>query len=416
MPKSIIAQRLKDAMGLHTPTVGMITITSAIEKRQRALEIESCELYLHSLDNDPHEMQNLIEAVIIPETWFFRDISTYEKLLQYINKKSIATRPDASSPLRILSIPCSSGEEPYSIAMMLADNGFIADEYKIDAVDISKNLILRAQNGIYGRNSFRADDLSFVARHFSEDDAEFTLSDNIKSYVNFHNANLLDPGFLHGHEVYDIILCRNLLIYFDDATQSQVFSVLNRLLKDDGILILGHAETSKKSAGLFETANEIGPYINRKPTSKHDAQVNINHDTTKLSRVATRRPGPSRLINTANKTEYAHPLIETNDDGLEKAFTLANEGNINASIKMARAHIEQDRFSSRAHYLLGLLYDTDGDSNLADEYLKKALYLNPNNIEALIHLSLMAEQRGDIEDSERLRNRAERVQSKSRNP
>jgi chemotaxis protein methyltransferase WspC len=410
MPKRLIAQRLKNAMGLHTPTVGMITVSSAIENRMRDLEIEEDQQYLEILDNDASEIQNLIEAVIIPETWFFRDKIAYKKLLEYLNKKKTTASYDHKAPLRILSIPCSSGEEPYSIAMLLTDSGFNNDEYKIDAVDISENLIRRAEEGVYRKHSFRADDLSFVDRHFSEHDGQFKISYRIKERVNFHHANLLDRNFLPGHEIYDVIFCRNLLIYFDETTQAQVFSVLSRLLKNDGILILGHAETSQKSAGLFEAANELGAYINRKTPKVAEAAGDEKDSPVNAGRVRSASGG---LPEIPGHVAHAIPDTLDNDDKLEIAFALADEGRIEEAIEMSLAYIKRDRFSSRAHYLLGLLHDSNGDTSLADDYLKKALYLDPNNVESLIHLSLMAEQRGDTEDSERLRNRAERVQNKS---
>lgn len=409
MPKRIIAQRLKDAMGLHTPTVGMVTVSSAIEKRMRSLNIDHCEAYLVRLNTDTSEMQNLIEAVIIPETWFFRDIIAYEKLLKYLQKKKLTVSYNEKSPLRILSIPCSSGEEPYTIAMLLADNGFRDDEYKIDAVDISENLVRHAQQGIYGKNSFRAEDLSFINRHFTPVDDKYLISEHIKSLVNFHNDNLMSKDFLPGYEIYDVIFCRNLLIYFDPPTQARVFSVLARLLKNDGILILGHAESSQKSAGVFEAAHELGAYINRK-TTKRSPPFSTSENVTPPPVIAKQ---PSVVTHTEpEQVVITEPV--TDIDELEEAFAQANIGNTEEAIRLTLAYIERDRFSSRAHYLLGLLYDNTGNSVLANEYLKKSLYLDPNNIETLIHLSLMAEQRGDTEDSERLRNRAARVQSRNK--
>lgn len=388
-------------MGLHTPTVGMITISSAIDRRMRALQLDDCAQYLVNLDNDPGEMQNLIEAVIIPETWFFRDAIAYKKLLEYLRtRQSVVYK----SQLRILSIPCSTGEEPYSIAMLLADNGFEDGTYRIDAVDISEKLIQKAKLGMYGKHSFRAEDLSFVDRHFTRCEDKFMLSDAVKARVNFHHANLLDADFLPGYDIYDVIFCRNLLIYFDGPTQARVFSVLARLLKNDGILILGHAETSQRSAGLFETASNLGPYINRKASK-----------TPAIPR-ASDKAGPvsNKYAAVTDKQVPAERPEAGLDSSLEKAFALANEGCVEEAIELGLACVQHDRFSSRAHYLLGLLYDISADTGKADDYLKKALYLDPNNIEALIHLSLMAEQRGDSDESERLRNRAERVQNRNR--
>ena len=116
MSRKLIAERLKKSMGLHAPTVGMVTVSSAIDRRMRACNISDDAQYLSLIIATPSEINELIEEVIIPETWFFRENQPYEYVLDYFQEQP------ASKKINILSIPCSTGEEPYSIAMLLIDN------------------------------------------------------------------------------------------------------------------------------------------------------------------------------------------------------------------------------------------------------------------------------------------------------
>ncbi|WP_126455752.1 CheR family methyltransferase [Sulfuriflexus mobilis] len=414
----LIAQRLKEAMGLHSETVGMITISSAVEQRMRKTGINSPGEYLKILDSQTEEIQHLIETVIIPETWFFRDEPAYERLLQYIQAHYPLDNANVPPALRILSVPCSSGEEAYSIAMLLHDHGYNPDQVSIDAIDISQTLIDKAIQGIYRQHSFRGNNTKFRGRHFSANGDDYLIKKEIKSYVNFTQGNMLAKDFYPGHEIYNIIFCRNLLIYFDTETQAEVFSILNRLLKKDGILVLGHAETSHKSLGLFSQDNELGAYINRKSSSpglettgknkkyftkKHKKKIHNKTLHTNL-----KNPGPAIP---ARKKQSA-TISKDNEALLEKAFVLANKGELDKAMQIVSKHLGEDRFSSRGYYLMGLIHDADGNFEQARASMKKAIYLNPDNIEALIHLSLMAEQRGDISESERMRDRAERAQNR----
>lgn len=414
MSREMIAKRLKSAMGLHTPTVGMVTISSAIGRRMHALNIASEEEYYSLICADENELKELIEAVIIPETWFFRDKQPYAYLLYYVKKNYSHNKGD---PVRILSAPCSTGEEPYSIAMMLMDNNYVSNDYQIDAIDIGEKLIEHARQGIYRKHSFRTEDLSFVDRYFTRNNTTFVIDTHVRDAVNFQYANILDESFKPGAGIYDIILCRNLLIYFDAATQQQVFETLDRLLKPDGILILGHAETCYNSNDLFAPAAGSSSYAHIKTASiKKSGQPTTEHVSTQKNRpLLPDRSAPVKARPFTDVTAITRKQPEDavcDEQDLDLAYKLANKGKLKEALNLCKHHIDSERFSARAHYLIGLIHDTQGSTEEAHKYLRKAIYLDPENIEALIHLSLMAEQHGDINEADRLRNRAQRVQQR----
>jgi chemotaxis protein methyltransferase WspC len=214
-----IAELLEAGMGLHPASIGMAGVERAVAERVRALGLAGADAYWDALHSMPGERQALIEAVVIPETWFFRDPAAFGAMA-----REAMARP---GPLRILSLPCSTGEEPYTIAMALLDAGLPAERLRIDAIDISTRALDLARLGLYGRNSFRGADLTFRDRHFTAEGRDWRLRDTVRAPVHFAQGNVIAPDFLASAAPYDIIFCRNLLIYFNPATQQRVAGVLS---------------------------------------------------------------------------------------------------------------------------------------------------------------------------------------------
>jgi chemotaxis protein methyltransferase WspC len=159
-------QILEQTMGLSAPSIGTSAIEHAVSSRLRACELGNADDYWDHLQRTPGELQELVEAVVVPETWFFRDPQAFSAMTRIAMEEWLPAHP--SGPLRLLSLPCSTGEEPYTMAMALIDAGLPADRLRIDAIDISKHALAKARRAIYGRNSFRGKDLAFLDRHFAQ--------------------------------------------------------------------------------------------------------------------------------------------------------------------------------------------------------------------------------------------------------
>ena len=400
-------------MGLHAPAVGMMTISSAISRRMRTCNISSHEQYLSLIITTPAEINELIEEVVIPETWFFRENQPYEYILNYFQEQP------TSKKVNILSIPCSSGEEPYSIAMTLMDNGIHESRYSIDAVDIAVKNIEKANVGQYRKNSFRSDDLNFIDKHFKKNGDIFSLSDNIKEKVNFYCENVLNDSFSLERKSYDIVFCRNLLIYFDEDTQNTMFTRLDKLLQPKGILVLGPAENIQHANERFVSAVDSKFYIYVKSSNlekslperhkKRSSDLLVKNSRQDHRKVIPRPFSEERKIE--NKTNVITEGSSPNGQ-LDIAFQLANEGELDEAMSVCNRYLSVNRNSSRAYYLSGVIYDTQGSTDKANKSLNKAVYLDPNNLEALIHLSLLAEQLGNHDDAEKFKNRAQRVKER----
>ncbi|MET0774169.1 MAG: protein-glutamate O-methyltransferase CheR, partial [Pseudomonas mandelii] len=233
---------LKDRIGLDVASVGAAIIERAVRQRTTASEALSADEYWQTLQGSRDEQQALIEAVIVPETWFFRYPESFATLAKLASKR--LTEINHMRALRILSLPCSTGEEPYSIAMALLDAGLKPHQFKVEGMDVSPLSVEKARRAVYGKNSFRGQDIAFRERHFSAEDDGYKLSERVLEQVRLQVANLLDPTLLANEPPYDFVFCRNLLIYFDQPTQQQVFEVLKRLTHVDGVLFIGPAEGS----------------------------------------------------------------------------------------------------------------------------------------------------------------------------
>ena len=232
---------LKQTMGLDIASIGASALERAVQERQRECSVDDTRAYLDRVRASKDELQALIETIVVPETWFFRDQAAFAALVRFVREEWLPTHADGC--LRLLSVPCSTGEEPYSMAMALLDANVPPGRFRIDAIDICERSLAHARRGIYGKGSFRGDVTAYRERYFEPVAGGHALSGAVRPQVNFQQGNLLNAGFLPGADIYDVVFCRNLLIYFDRATQDQAVSVLDRLLTPKGILFAGSSES-----------------------------------------------------------------------------------------------------------------------------------------------------------------------------
>ena len=153
MSLAAIENLLKETMGMDAASVSPSVIRRAVEERQAAQRLPDPAAYLALLQQSDTELQELIEAVVVPETWFFRDREAFAALARLALEWR---QQHAQGVMRLLSLPCSTGEEPYSMAMALLDAGIPAERFAVDAVDISQQALRKARQAEYGRNSFRS--------------------------------------------------------------------------------------------------------------------------------------------------------------------------------------------------------------------------------------------------------------------
>ena len=286
-----IENLLNKNIGLDVNSISSGVVKRAISERMKDCGIRDVQNYLQWLQQSEQELEALIELVIVPETWFFRERESFNYLKHYIKSEWLTT--PYQDVLRVLSIPCSTGEEPYSIAIALLEAGLSATKVRIDAVDISQKNLLTAKLGIYQDYSFRGNPLSFQKSYFQRTELGYQLCHKVKSMVYFMYGNLADLNFLLGATPYDVIFCRNLLIYFDKAIKKRTIGILERLLKKDGLLFLGYAETGLLLNTNFQRVRCYKGFTYRKPKieagqrlktiEKYNQPVTVTKKTVKSS-------------------------------------------------------------------------------------------------------------------------------------
>jgi chemotaxis protein methyltransferase WspC len=395
-----IADLLKQTMGLDAESIGVACVERAVRKRLVARKLADPLLYWAQLCASEQELQELIEAIVVPETWFFRDAEAFAALVRVAREQWLAKHVDDS--LRALSLPCSTGEEPFSMAMALLDGALPATRFQIDAVDISARALAFAERGIYGRNSFRAKDLGFRDRYFEPVERGHRVSASVRAPVTFRQGNLLSPGSLPAARTYDVIFCRNVLIYFDRDTQRRALEVLGRLLSPSGVLFVGPSET-----GLLHDRGFAPAGIPLAFAFRHAGGGAPRPTRNPVAAVVATQPVPARPRQAAPVA--APQAIAVTDDWLERARHLANQGNLVDALSCCERHLQGRPVSAEAFHLVGLLHDAAGRVREAAEHYRKALYLEPRHPEALAHLAVALQKEGDPRGAQRLLERANRL-------
>lgn len=405
---------LRETIGLDTASVGFPAIERSLQSRMTACKLGNEQEYLEYLRADKRELQELVETVVVPETWFFRDREAFTATTRMVRDEWMPAHPEGV--LRLLSLPCSTGEEPYSAAIALLDAGLPAQRFKIDAIDISSRALRHAQRAVYGKNSFRGNDNGFRDRHFEALAQGYRPSEEVRRQVHFQHGNIFDTDFLSKTALYDVIYCRNLLIYFDSATQKHAIQILGGMLATKGALFLGPSETSLAPRDNFVSMKVPMAFGFRKVVNAGCApkpeKVTPFSKSSRNKHITTQSKmfGVHRASVVVHRPLPPAPKISS----LEEAQRLADKGMLVQAAKYCENHIRSEGSSPQAYYLLGLILDaTDKRSRAVDAY-RKAIYLDPNHYEALIHLALLLESQDDAAGAKALNVRAQRLQQKRR--
>jgi chemotaxis protein methyltransferase WspC len=435
---------LKQKLGLDTNSIGSRMIDRAVQQRQSACGIRDRTAYLALLQSSPQELNQLIEAVVIPETWFFRDRGPFKYLQQHVQQ--LDRQPLTVRPLRLLSVPCSTGEEPYSIAMTLLEAGLTPAQFQIDAVDVSRQALAKAKQAIYNKKSFRGDPLNLIA-YFQTTAAGHQVKPIVRQCVQFIHGNILEPHFLVSKQ-YDMIFCRNLLIYLDEAARQRAITSLDQALAPQGLLFLGAVETPQlanraftlvayPSAFAFQkqpAPNHSRPLTHHPPTD----QTSVAQSSPILKRPSTPQPSRNPAIQSPLPVDLPNPPtspqsppFNSPDGHLRKgdlggqqdpgsqpegqptplaiAQQLADRGQLAAAAQICESYLRAHPAQAPAYLLLGEIYQGLNQLKPAEQSFQKAVYLKPDSYEALIHLALIKEQQGQQAESERFRKRAQRL-------
>jgi chemotaxis protein methyltransferase CheR len=212
------------------------------------------------------ELQNLVNAMTVNETYFFREEYQFKCLVNSLMDE-VTQRKHDKSPIRIWSVPSSSGEEPYSIAIYLLEYWAGINDWDVEIMssDIDTNIIEQAKRGHYSPRSVQHLPKNFLTKYFHFQDEGYQICDDLRAAVEFSRVNIMEPAEVRSYRNIDIIFCRNLLIYFDDASRRQVAEMFYDTMKVGGFVCLGHSESMSRISSLFRVRKFPEAIVYQKP-------------------------------------------------------------------------------------------------------------------------------------------------------
>ena len=401
-------------------------LVASLGRRMAARELDELESYLALLLRDSEELLRLTELLTVNETYFFREPEHLNMMVDTLLPEFMAARN--GRPVRILSAGCSTGEEPYSIAIMLRERFGDASErlFTITGVDIDSNVIASAKKGVYGAGSFRGMEHGTLERYFEPfGPGKLRVSDAVRNQVRFEVVNLLGASYPQEMQLPDIILYRNVSIYFPGQVQREIFGNLAELLAEGGCLLVGASETMHHDVGILSLVKQDSLFFYRKkpPVVFEERRLSSRHAPAPerlrsggritpvgAGRAATdlkqQAPAPARqnqqrssmqpdiralfdeAIELAHRKQHDKALaildeVIARDSTFEKAYCL--KGSLLLSVSrfdeariVCEAVLGLEPLCLDAYLMLGMIARQNGDNEAAFSRFREAIYLDPS--------------------------------------
>jgi chemotaxis protein methyltransferase CheR len=255
--------------GLDFSPDSRFLLETRIAKRMRDLKVSSFAAYHYLVRSAPayEEFSRLVEELVTNETYFFRERAQLGALIfEILPEIRRQQAEDGGGPVRVWSAGCAGGEEPYSIVMLALEAGLQPGvDLRVYASDISQRMMRRARQGVFPQASFRDTDDSLRRRYFSEKNGAWRIDDSIRKHVDLIHLNLLDRSKLAVLGAMDVIVCRNVMIYFDAMSKRRVIESFFEKLRPGGHLLLGHSESLINLSTSFELHHLRSDLCYRKP-------------------------------------------------------------------------------------------------------------------------------------------------------
>ena len=400
MSRQSLLDLLHQRIGLDAGSLGERVLDDAFAEARAALGAANDEaLYAKALVH-PQAFAEIVERFVVPESWFFRAGDQYTDLVRY------ARGQRERRPLRILSLPCASGEEAYSAVIALLEGGMPPGDIEVLGIDVSQMAIERARAGVFRNNALRGQSIPNV--WIEPKAGGFVIADGIRQCARFRVGNALDPTLLEPSERFDVVFCRNLLIYLHPEARHRLLRTLLTALAPGGLLLAGQAEA------LNSISDELQPYEGgcplsyvREPASPADERKSESMAARLplIESVPVDKPPPKR--STAPRSE---PVTELSPQAL------ADAGRLQEARDACHRQLQRHPEDIEALFLLGLVESARADLTAADEAFARVCYLDRNHIPAMDHRIALAERLGRPELAADLRQRSQRLRKRLARP
>jgi chemotaxis protein methyltransferase WspC len=366
-----ILDRLQQAIGVDPQGLEAARLRWIVEARCRALKLPDPAAYAAYLEHSETEIDALIDAVVVQETRFFRDPQVFDHIRAAITQLAAAT----TGPLRLLSAPCGTGEEAYSLAATIQLLGLPLSRFTIDAFDISQSALEAAQRGVYPDRALKhlPSELQ-QALGQSTPQPTWTIAADLRDRIHFERRNLAAPGILGDVPQYHLILCRNLFIYLTPAARASLAKSLSNSLLPEGRLFLGTADRVEELTPYFAPMRPAASFgfTHRPPAPALAAEPH-----TPVLRLLSRlrfgnKPAsqPRPLPADTQAESHSHNLIAANE-----------------------------------LYARALAHRQHGETAKAERRCRQALYLEPNLLPALELLQSLWDENPNLRLRRALRDR-----------
>jgi chemotaxis protein methyltransferase CheR len=381
---------IKAAAGLLFEEDKADLLRQSLARRMTSLQLSQPQDYLRRLQEDAEEMPHLLDLLTINETYFFREPSHLRYVAQCLFPAHQARHPDER--LRILCLGCSSGEEPYSLAMAVAEAQGLEALHRllIQAADIDRPSLQRAREAIYGGHSFRALASELQSRYFqplanqTEHNPRQQLRAELRRPVHFHHLNLLESHWPEALQGQDIVFFRNVSIYFDAATREAIQRRVCQMLKPDGLLFLSSTETLSNNFGLMELTHDQGLFFfrNRPVTAPLPARAPIQAPTQAPAQAVLTTSGakPGRTPSQPAPAPVPASAPAASAADYERALALVEQADWPAALQLAQQLCQRAPEHSRHQRLLAVALCQLEQFDAAEQAARTALTqddLNP---------------------------------------
>jgi len=263
----MFCELIRDHCGLHFGPESRFLLEKRVARRMAELDIGGYAAYHYLLRSDRdggEEMSNAVDELTTNETYFFRELSPLRAL---VNEIVPECQQRSSRPVTVWSAGCSSGEEPYTVLMLAREAGLEPGrDIRVYASDISRRMLHKARRGVYREASFRDTESYYREKYFVEKDGSHCIRDELKRHVDFIHLNLVDRQKIAILGSMDVILCRNVIIYFDTETKREVVQTFHEKLVPGGHLLMGHSESLLNLSNDFELRHLTHDMVYRRPT------------------------------------------------------------------------------------------------------------------------------------------------------
>jgi chemotaxis protein methyltransferase CheR len=460
--RTIVAGRL----GLHYEDEKLDYLADVLRQRMGVAGSSRVDSYVERLTSSPrgsNELRALAEQLTVNETFFFRNADHFRALAELVLPACIRAKA-AEKRLRILSAGCASGEEPYSLAVVVREAlpDLKSWDVKIIGIDVNPAMIVKATQARYSAWSLRATSDDARQRYFRADGRDFVLDPEIPRMVAFEERNLIeeDPAFWRPL-TYDVVFCRNVLMYFKPDTAQRVVHRISQTLLPGGFLFLGHAETLRGVSQEFHLCHthdtfyyqlrhpsdppvaagswpalRKDPAVDSLPAAVESTASWVEAIQRASERIATltngrsRSPAASRslppgatgqavprtwdlslVLEAMRQERFADALTligslpadshDALDALLLRAVLLTNIDRLEEAEEVCRRLLALDEFNAGAHYLMALCREHAGDTRRAGEHDQTAIYLDAGFAMPHLHQGLMAKRSGDTPTAQR---------------